>query len=92
MININAPARSLPVKKIRLLPAILCLFAAIAFTADVSLPQKHEARQMEGWSVRVDQRLLGGEQQAKGEKALRLLQSKLVAITTLVPEKPLKEL
>jgi hypothetical protein len=92
MIKISLLQRNKFVKKLRLVPAILCLFAAIAFTADPSLPQKHQARQIEGWSVRVDQRLLEGEQQAKGEKALRLLQSKLVAITTLVPEKPLAEL
>lgn len=92
MINLQLTSRNTPVKKIRLIPAILCLLATIAFTADVALPQKHQPRQIEGWTVRVDQRLIEGEQQAKGEKALRLLQSKLVAITTLVPEKQLKEL
>lgn len=56
------------------------------------LPSQHETRTIEGWTVRVDQRLLNGEPKAKGEKALSVLQSKLVAITILVPEKALKEL
>lgn len=79
-------------KKFPLIAALVCLLATIAFTADVALPKKHETRQIEGWTVRVDQRLLEGEHQEQGAKAIKLLQAKLVTITTIVPEKALKEL
>ena len=88
----HSPARNCDVIKLSLFLLSIVSCSLPLFAVESALPQQHQIRQMEGWTVRVDQRLLEGEQQAKGEKALRLLQAKLVAITTLVSEKPLKEL
>ena len=75
---------------------ILPLLAAIHFTASaaekIPLPTAHTTRQIEGWTVRVDNRLLQGEGAAVGERALKLLDSRLVAITVVVPEKALAKL
>jgi hypothetical protein len=56
------------------------------------LPTAHTTRNIEGWTVRVDDRLLKGQHAAVGERALRLLASRLVAITFVVPEKSLTKL
>lgn len=64
-----------------------------AFAGDVpDLPTVHTTRTVEGWSVRVDERLLKGDSLAVGENALKLLNARLVAITTVVPEAALAKL
>lgn len=52
----------------------------------------HTMRNLEGWKVRVDDRLLKGDSMAVGERALKLLDARLVAITVVVPEVPLAKL
>ena len=64
------------------------LAAADAF----ALPTAHTTRDIEGWNVRVDERLLHGDGVAMGERALKLLTARLVAITIVVPEKALAKL
>ena len=56
------------------------------------VPTAHTTRMVEGWTVRVDDRLLKGEHMATGEQALKLLNAKLVAMTAIMPEKALVEL
>jgi len=56
------------------------------------LPTKHTMHNIEGWSVRVDDRLLAGDHVAVGERALKLLMARLVAITIVVPEPALSKL
>jgi hypothetical protein len=64
-----------------------------AFAAErIPLPTAHTTRNIEGWTVRVDERLLHGDGAAVGERALKLLRSRLVAITMVVPEKSLAKL
>ena len=53
------------------------------------VPTAHTTRMVEGWTVRVDDRLLQGEHAATGERALKVLNAKLVDITTVIPEKAL---
>lgn len=53
------------------------------------IPTAHTERNLDGWTVRVDDRLLTGEHAQMGERALKLLNAKLVAITVVVPEKQL---
>ena len=78
------------------------IFSAAAFLSFMSLPcagevpalrpgvpTAHTLCLIEGWTVRVDDRLLKGEDAALGERALKLLTARLVAITTVVPEKAL---
>ena len=57
-----------------------------------TLPAAHTTRNIEGWNVRVDDRLLHGDGAPKGERALKLLTARLVAITIVVPEPALAKL
>lgn len=74
----------------------LSLFAAlsgIAFAAEKpAIPTAHTTRDLEGWKVRVDQRLLEGEAKPIGDRALKLLGAKLVSMSVVVPEKELAKL
>ena len=70
----------------RALPAILLgVGLAPLLLADEAKPEppkpvSHMTRDIEGWKVRVDDRLLAPEQCALGERALALLTAKLVEI------------
>jgi len=57
-----------------------------------TLPGAHTTRDIEGWTVRVDDRLLSGDASAVGARALKLLTARLVAIATVVPENALTKL
>ena len=81
----------------RTMKAIVLLFAALmcarAFAAEKPpIPTAHTTRDIEGWTVRVDDRLLHGDGAAIGERAIKLLTARLVAITIVVPEKALTKL
>src|SRR4051812_10659299 len=49
-------------------------------------------REVEGWKVQVDQKLLEGDGKEIGDKALRLLGNKLFEIKLLVPADRVKKL
>jgi hypothetical protein len=49
-------------------------------------------RTIEGWRVRVDDRLLQPPNEELGTKALRFLEARLIDIKAVVPEKPLSQL
>ena len=69
------------------------LLTLTAFAAEKPpIPTAHTTRNIEGWNVRVDDRLLKGDGVAAGERALKLLNARLVAITIVVPEKALAKL
>ena len=57
-----------------------------------ALPTTYATRNLEGWTVRVDDRLLRGAAAASGERAIKLLTARLVAITIVVPEPALAKL
>jgi hypothetical protein len=72
---------------------LLTLLCVRAFAAEPrSIPTAHTTRDVEGWTVHVDNRLLKGESAALGERALKLLTARLVAIAIVVPEKALAKL
>lgn len=72
---------------------LLALLNVAAFAAEkLPLPTAHTTRKIEGWTVRVDDRLLKGEHAVAGARALKLLESRLVAIMFVVPEKALARL
>jgi hypothetical protein len=74
---------------------ILLLFAFFPalFAADPRpLPTQHREQNLEGWTVRIDERLFAGESANVGERALKLLTARLVAIECVVPEKALEKL
>jgi len=57
-----------------------------------SKPVSHTNRELEGWTIRVDDRLLQGPQSALGARALRFLEGKLSDVTAVVSEEKLKKL
>lgn len=65
---------------------------AKAKTPDMNKPKSHTTRKIEGWNVRIDDRLLQGDGAVRGELALKLLTARLVAITVIMPEKQLAQL
>ena len=79
-----------------------CLVAALLAQATVSAsaadrtepakPTSRTSRQIEGWTVRVDDRLLQSPNEALGQRALKMLESKLTDITYVMPPEPLAKL
>ena len=65
---------------------------ALAAAEQPALPTGHETRKVDGWTVRVDDRLLKGDYAEDGARALRLLESRLVAISFVVPPAALAKL
>ncbi|HEV7401519.1 MAG TPA: hypothetical protein VGO11_01285 [Chthoniobacteraceae bacterium] len=56
------------------------------------LPTAHQTRTLEGWTVRVDERLLSGPDSATGERALKLLDARLMEIGLVMSAEPLAKL
>lgn len=59
---------------------------------DDDKPVSHTERQIEGWTVRVDDRLLRAPDDVLGARALRFLEGKLSDIIAVVPEEKIKRL
>lgn len=55
-------------------------------------PTAHTVQNLEGWQIRVDNRLLNAPNKELGTKALRFLEAKLSDIVAIVPEPRLKQL
>lgn len=70
----------------------LAVAAATAAGEEAARPVAHEMRVIEGWTVRVDRRLLDGEAAALGNRALRLLGDRLYEIQLVVPAERVEEL
>lgn len=71
--------------------AIISLALAVAGEAR-DVPEAHTLREIEGWNVRVDDRLLHGDDAPLGERAVKLLTARLMAISVVVPEPALRKL
>ncbi len=72
---------------------LLIALCTTAFAAEKpALPTAYTQRNLEGWNVRIDDRLLSGPGAETGARALKLLDARLVAIVTVVPEKALAKL
>ena len=68
---------------------------AVSAQADEAAPPKpasHTVRQMEGWTVRVDDRLLSPPHDKLGESATRMLAARLADIAMVLPPERLKRL
>jgi len=57
-----------------------------------SKPTSHMEKKLEGWTIRVDDRLLKGPDAELGTRALRFLEGKLSDIKVVVPEDKVKQL
>jgi hypothetical protein len=60
--------------------------------AESARPTSHTVRKLEGWTVRVDGRLLAPPHDALGARALRFLENKLADIRAVVPADRVKKL
>jgi dipeptidyl-peptidase-4 len=84
-------------KRSALLPPSLCLVLAgtLLFAAEKPATAHRfdpEQRDIEGWTVHIDPRMLEGEHAAEGARALEMLANHLQRIAVLMPEKPLAEM
>ena len=69
----------------RLGVACVLLLALPASAAEPPKPVAHTVRNVEGWTVHVDDRLLSGADAGLGRRALHLLEGRLFEITLVVP-------
>jgi hypothetical protein len=77
----------------RLLATVLaCSVANFSFADESPKPTSHTNRTLEGWTIRVDDRLLTGDGAASGQRAIAFLEAKLRDIVIVVPKKPLEQL
>src|SRR5262245_47779240 len=60
--------------------------------ADHAKPTEHVSRNLEGWTIRIDDRLLRAPNEETGKRALRFLENKLADIKAVVPGEPLRML
>lgn len=75
--------------------AFAFLFAGLTASPaadDAPKPTSRTKREVEGWTVRVDDRLLDGPDAALGAKALRFLEGKLADVKLVVPADKVKKL
>lgn len=63
---------------------VLCVPALAAEQSDSSPPASRTIRKIEGWTVRVDDRLLKPPHETLGTRALKILEAKLTDITYVV--------
>ncbi len=63
-----------------------CSFAGAGDAKDVPpIPTAHTKRDLEGWTVHIDDRLLAGADKELGDRALRILANRLYDIKHVVP-------
>jgi len=72
--------------------AMAGLVAPDAKKARAAKPTSHSKRNVDGWTVHIDDRLLALEGAALGRQALRLLAAQLHAVTLVVPEDKVRRL
>lgn len=72
--------------------AVLLLCSPALRAAEPDKPTSHTKRTVEGWTVRVDDRLLQPPDAELGAKALRFLEGKLADIKVVVPADRVKKL
>ena len=63
-----------------------------ASKSDPPQPTSRTPREIEGWTIRVDDRLADAANEALSERALKFLEAKLVEIKAVVPAERVKEL
>lgn len=71
--------------------AILLALLAVA-AAEPPKPISHTTRNLEGWTVRVDDRLLNGTDADLGKRTVRLLADRLFFITLVLPAEKVQRL
>src|SRR5207237_7978453 len=77
-----------------------CLLSSFASVAGINnrpkevppIPTEHTRRDIEGWTVFIDNRLLSGDGKTVGDHALRILSNRLYDIKHIVPADKVKAL
>jgi hypothetical protein len=72
--------------------AMIKLLSSPKKQSEPAKPTSHTVRKIEGWTIRVDDRLLREPDAALGTRALRFLEGKLSDIKAVMPEDKLKKL
>jgi hypothetical protein len=72
--------------------ALWMLTASAAPDTDAPKPEAHESRNIAGWTVRVDARLLEAPNDVLGQRSLALLEDHLHRISDVVPQDKLEKL
>lgn len=71
---------------------LFCLATLPAFWAtwgsepNTSIPTAHQTKEIEGWTIRVDARLLAGEHEKLGQRTLSVIERRLADIVLILPE------
>ncbi|MCD6049891.1 MAG: hypothetical protein K0Q55_1294 [Verrucomicrobia bacterium] len=71
---------------------IFLLLTANLWAQGAPKPTAHETRQMEGWTIHIDQRLLADENKDLSQRALRMLDNALYEIALIMPTNQLTKL
>ena len=87
-------AMALLSKTMKIFLIMILILAGPVYAADkkTPIPNSHSTRNIEGWTIRIDDRLLKGNNVVLGDRALKLLTSRLVAITFVVRGDALEKL
>jgi hypothetical protein len=64
---------------------VLVFLAVLTHAAEPPKPTSHTKKDIEGWTVQVDDRLLAGPDKEVGDRALRILANRLYDIKLVVP-------
>jgi hypothetical protein len=75
-----------------LVAALTCAAALAAEKPELPKPASRTTRQIEGWTVRIDDRLLAPPHDVLGARTLKLLEAKLADITYVVAKERLEQL
>lgn len=78
--------------RVLLFAALLSFVSLTPLRADAPQPTSRTPRTLEGWTIRVDDRLLRKPHEELGKRALRFLENKLADIKAVVPADRLKKL
>jgi hypothetical protein len=65
--------------------ALVLVGPGLVGAEDAPKPKSHTTRDLEGWTVHIDDRLLAGPDKELGDRAVRLLASRLADIKLVVP-------
>ena len=72
--------------------SFLALVPTFAIILQPTLPTAHTKRDIEGWTVQIDDRLLNETNKQVGDHALRILANRLYDIKHVVPADKVKQL
>jgi len=83
--------RNVPIT-VLVLPAVLCCSLVAGEKPLPPKPTHHTVKQIQGWNVHVDERLLKGEGEDVGKRALNLIERRLADIVPLMEKSRLEKL